>query len=248
MKSKVFLTAGVFLTKLFFGQVDTINTDYLKLNLKAFKTQKSTYCVFIEDTTGKRLTSGELWDRKTEIRTDNKGQQQYAFYWKAYSKDSLRIDAFATGQLPSFKPLTHEADYFRFGKKSVVFDGNVVTVPEKDRKTAKDSAFRVEMNPPAYEFPMDMELFGLLPYKKVGQTFAMAFYEPGSKDSKYYNLTVSGFEDLVLPGGAKVKCWLLRIDYMKGVYAVFWISDKTREVLKMREQFKKILRYKVKLY
>jgi hypothetical protein len=227
---------------------DTLNTGNLKLELKNFKPRKSSYFVYFVDTVGKRLGSGEIWDREVAIDKNTEGQQIYTFKWQAYSRDSLRINTIATGLLPSFTPLTHEADYFKRGKKSFVFTNGVVTVPEKDKKTAKDSTFRVELNIKGYEFPMDLELFGLLPFKKVGQTFMMAFYEPGGKEAKYYKLSVTALEDLNLVGSAKEKCWVLRIDYAPSSYALFWISDKTREVLKMKEQFKSIFRYKVKLY
>jgi hypothetical protein len=104
------------------------------------------------------------------------------------------------------------------------------------------------MDSPAYEFPMDLEIFPLLPFRKTGQQFAIAFYEPGTAKSNYYKLTVTGKEDLALVGAQAASCWLLRIDYAPGSYATFWISDKTREVLKMKEYFRGRYRYKVRLY
>ncbi|RYF80082.1 MAG: hypothetical protein EON98_13860, partial [Chitinophagaceae bacterium] len=99
-----------------------------------------------------------------------------------------------------------------------------------------------------FEFPMDLEIFPLLPFKKAGQVFAIAFYEPGTAQSNYYKLTVTGKEALPLVGAQTVNCWLLRIDYAPGSYATFWITDKTREVVKMREYFRGRYRYKVRLY
>jgi hypothetical protein len=230
------------------AQVDTIHTNNLKLNTAALKEGKASYAVFFEDSLGNRLSSADIWDRSIRLSTNTDGQKLYHFEWKWYRKDSLQGTVWATGLWPSLQPLTHAADDVRRGKLSFVFDNNVVSIPAEARRTAKDSAFRVEMNPPAFEFPMDLEIFPLLPFKKKGQQFAMAFYEPGSPRSNYYALTVTGREDLLLAGGQKLSCWVLRIDYAPGNFASFWISDKSREVIKMKEYFRGRYRYKVKLY
>jgi hypothetical protein len=44
-----------------------------------------------------------------------------------------------------------------------------------------------------------------------------------------------------------VACWKLRIDYSEKSWAVFYISKKSREVLRMDEDFGVGVRYKVKL-
>lgn len=230
------------------AQIDTIHTQNNKLNTAAFKEGKASYAVFFEDSTGKRLTTADIWDRTISLTTGAGGQKLYQFGWKWYRKDTLIANVSATGNFPSFQPLTHDAVYTGRSNRSFVFAGNVVTIPQEKQATEKDSTFRVVTDQPAFEFPMDLELFALLPFKKAGQQFAMAFYEPGSAKSNYYPLTVTGKEDLSVPGGGKTACWLLRIDYAPGSYATFWISDKSREVLKMKEYFRGRYRYKVRLY
>lgn len=230
------------------AQIDTINTANQKLNLAAFKEGKRSYAVFFEDSLGNRLTSADIWDRTIRLSKSPSGQKTYEFGWKWFRRDSLLADVTATGQLPSLAPLTHNATYPKRGTRNFMFAGNTVTVPTASRKTAQDSTFQVVMNPPAFEFPMDLEIFPLLPFKKVGQEFAIAFYEPGSPSSNYYHLTVTGREDLPISGTTKINCWLLKIDYGKGSTATFWISDQAREVLKMKEYFRGRYRYKVKLF
>ena len=230
------------------AQVDTINTDNLKLNISAFAEGKSSFAVFFEDSLGNRLTSADIWDRSISISQNASGQKAFRFEWKWYRKDTLITNVVATGLMPSLKMLTHDADYKARGNFSYLFTNGVVTVPEKKQRNARDSSFRVVLNPAGFEFPMDLEIFPLLPFKKVGQEFAIAFYEPGSAKSNYYHLTVTGREDLPMPGAARLACWMLRIDYAPGSYADFWISDKSRQVVKMREYFKGRFRYKVRLY
>jgi hypothetical protein len=230
------------------AQVDTINTSNLKLSIPALKEGKSTYAVFMEDSLGRRLGSAALWDRTIRFAKDAQGQRQYIFNWDWYQQDSLLMHVTATGALPSLKPTSHYAYYRKRGKISFLFRNNLVTIPDSSYRTPRDSAFQVTLNPPAFEFPMDLEIFPLLPFKKTGQKFAIAFYEPGSPKSDYYTLTVTGKEELPVGNAGKIVCWLLRIDYGRGAHATFWISDKSREVLKMQEYYKGKYRYKVRLY
>lgn len=229
------------------AQTDTLRVANLKLNTAAWREGKRSYAVYFEDSTGRRLSSADIWDRTLQ-RTAQSGQSQYAFVWDWYRRDSLLAHVTATGQWSSLAPLTHNAVYAKRGSRTFIFRDNVVTIPDSARHTAKDSLFRMTMQPPAFEFPMDLEILPLLPFRKVGQTFAVPFYEPGSPSSAYYKLSVTGRERLPVAGDATVDCWLLRIDYAPGSYATFWISDRPREVVKMKEYFRGRYRYKVKLY
>ncbi|WP_080054839.1 hypothetical protein [Spirosoma aerolatum] len=231
------------------AQIDTINTANLRLNVAAFREVKRTYAVFFEDSLGHRLSSADLWDRTIRLSATSTGQKIYQFNWQWFQKDSLLANVTTTGLFPSLAPLTHRATYTKRGNRNFVFNGTTVTIPAADQHTAKDSSFRVIMNPPAFAFPMDLEILPLLPFKRVGQEFAIAFYEPGSPSASYYRLTVTGKEDLSIGGATTINCWLLKIDYgQQGVYATFWISDQSREVVKMREYFRGRYRYKVKIY
>ena len=244
---KILLVCLLFSAKIN-AQVDTINTKNAGLNIAALKEGKSSYAVFFTDSVGNRIGSADIWDRSVRFTKGTNGESLYQFDWAWYRKDTLIGSVTATGLMPSLKPLTHEADYKKRGQFSYIFDNDVVTIPPAYRHNAKDSAFRVVLDPAAFEFPMDLEIFPLIPFKKTGQEFAIAFYEPGSPKSNYYHLTVTGKEDLALPGGAKVNCWLLKIDYAPGSSATFWIADKNREVVKMKEYFRGRYRIKVKLF
>ena len=226
------------------AQIDTISPTSLALNTAGWRDTKASYAVFFEDSTGKRLSSADIWDR-TLRRTSLNG---YEFVWSWYHRDSLLAFVKATGQWPSLAPLTYDAVYTRRGSRHFVFQQQVVTIPDSARRTPSDSLFRVTMQPAAFAFPMDLELLALLPIRRVGQQFAMAFYEPGSPASAYYALRVTGRETLALPGPARLSCWLLRIDYGRDSFATFWISEHSREVVKMKEYYRGRYRYKVKLY
>ncbi|MVM29392.1 hypothetical protein GO755_05055 [Spirosoma sp. HMF4905] len=247
MKQLITTTFLVLIALVTQAQIDTINTATLKLNRSAWRDGKSSYAVFFEDSAGRRLSSADIWDR-TLRRTTIAGQSQYQFVWDWFHRDSLLAHVTATGLWPSLAPLTHNAVYTKRGTRSFIFQNNVVTIPDSARRTAKDSSFRVITQQAAFEFPMDLEILALLPFRRVGQQFAIAFYEPGNSSSAYYTLQVAYRQKLLLPGQATTDCWVLRIDYAPGSSATFWISDKPREVVKMREYFRGRYRYKVKLY
>ncbi len=228
------------------AQVDTINTNNLKLNTSAFKEGSRSYVVYFTDSAGNRLGSADIWDRSISFR--DKDKKTFQFGWTWWRKDTLIGNMKAMGHFPSFKMISHDAEYKNRGKFFYTFNDNVVTIPVEHRLTARDSAFKVTLDPAGFEFPMDLELLPLIPFKKAGQEFAMAFYEPGTPKADYYKLTVTGKEEVELPGSAKISCWLLRIDYAPNSSATFWIADKTREVVKMREYFRGRYRYKVLLY
>lgn len=246
--NRFFLTALLLCSAgLTYAQTDTIRVNAQRLNTAAWREGKSSYAVYFEDSTGRRLSSADIWDRTLRLTTQN-GQRQFTFSWDWYRRDSLFAHVTTTGQWPSLVPLTHDAVYAKRGSRSFVFQNQVVTVPDSARHSARDSSFRVTMQPPAFAFPMDLEILPLLPIRKVGQTFAVPFYEPGSPSSAYYTLSVTGREPLRISGSAALDCWLVRIDYAPGSYATFWISDRPREVVKMKEYFRGRYRYKVKLY
>jgi hypothetical protein len=230
------------------AQVDTINTANHTLNTNIMKEGKTSYAVYFEDSLGRRISSADIWDRSIHFSTAAQGQAIYQFEWDWFRKDSLIAHVVATGERTTLHPLTHKAEYQRRPSVSFAFTNNIVTVPVEVQRTAADSSFKVFLDHPAFEFPMDLEILPLLPFKKQGQQFAIAFYEPGTRKADYYQLTVTGKENIVLPGGPQVPCWLLRIDYAPGSYATFWITDQTREVVKMQEYYKGRFRYKVKLY
>lgn len=230
------------------AQVDTINTSSNSLNMQAFHDQQKTYVVYWEDSLGNTMSTPDLWKRSIKGSKATGSNSLFIFDWQWYKQDSLYAHIRASGELTSMKPIWHHADYFKRGKFTVGYTNNEVTIPDSAQRHPHHRDFKVVLKYPAFEFPMDMEIFALLPYKKIGQQFVIPFYEPGSKASNYYKLTVTGKEKLILHGAAAIQCWLLRIDYAPDSYATFWIADKPREVVKMKEYYQGKYRYKIKLF
>jgi hypothetical protein len=229
------------------AQVDTITTKNLKLESPKTNLLKHSYAVFFTDTLGNRTFTADIWDREVSIIKEN-GASIYNFTWKWYSKDSLVLKADGRCKFPSLEPQEYIFSNKKKQKRIVRYEENVAMIEGKSRKTQRDTIYKVSVNLPAFAFPMDMEILPMLPFKKVGQKFAIPFYEPGAPSSAYYLCEVTGKEELKLTEEAKVKCWLLKLVYSKNAYAVFWISESSREVIKMKNPFKGGYRYKVKLF
>jgi hypothetical protein len=68
------------------------------------------------------------------------------------------------------------------------------------------------------------------------------------KAASYHRYEVIGKEDLQLNSDVKVKCWLLKIKYSPTSHATFWLSEQSKEVLKMQEYFNGKYRFKVRQY
>lgn len=86
-----------------------------------------------------------------------------------------------------------------------------------------------------------------MPYK-TGVTFIIPFYDPGTASNfQKVAYTVTGSAALIGYDDKKIDCWLL-VHESKGNKEVFWISKKTKEVLKLEQEIGgKAYRFKIKL-
>jgi hypothetical protein len=233
------------------AQVDTVDVNHPKLETSLLKEDKSSYLILLQDSSGNYLSPTMIWNRDISFFKGVDGQKNYRFKWQYFIKDTLYLTCEATGLVSNMAQLTHRV---WLGKsptpfKSYVYDGPQVTIPEADAGVVNDKKFKqMRMTPWAFSFPMDLEIFPLLPIKKVGQTWAMAYYEPGQPLSKYYKVHIVGQEKLRIAQDVEVPCWLLEIVYDSKYVATFWISQKGREVLKMKDGLPNFKRTKIRLF
>lgn len=225
--------------------LDTITTKNLKINSKKIVPLKHSYAVFFTDSTGKRTSSADIWDRELRLGSkDASGRETIMFEWKWWRKDSLLLQTQGICAFPSLELL----EYTKAPTLAVKNENGTLSVKTQTRMKT-DTAFTMPFDGKAFTFPMDLEFFGLLPMKSVGQKFAVPFYEPGRGEYKYYTCTIAGKERLTLQENAGIYCWLVQIDYAQfGAYATFWVSQTSGEVLKMQESFGGNFRYKIKLF
>ena len=234
---------------LLFAQVDTVNTQTNKLLLKNLKEGNASYLVYTTDSATGKIHYSDIWVRNVSF-TNFHGAPAVAFGWKWYHHDSLYKSVADVCSRATLQPLYAFTNSKRLGIMAYNFsDGYMLTADTVTGNNAKPTT-KIAMNLPTYDWQWDMEIFELLPYKKVGQQFAIAFFDPNDLSGKpeYYMHTIIGEENLVLNKEVQTKCWLLRIDYNKETYAIFWISQKSHEMLKMKNYYRGMFRYKVRLY
>lgn len=224
--------------------LDTITTKNQKLDVQKIVPVRHSYAVFFTDSTGKRTSSADIWDREIRRAKNAAGQEIVEFDWKWWRKDSLLLQTYGQCAFPSLELLEYRKE-----PTLLVKNENGILNVKTQTRTKTDTAFAMPFDGKAFTFPMDLELFGLLPMKSVGQRFSVPFYEPGSGKYSYYTCSVVGKEQLRLQENVGIECWMVQIDYAQfDSYATFWISIFTGEVLKMQEYFNKRYRYKIKLF
>lgn len=135
-------------------------------------------------------------------------------------------------EVGTFRPLTHvrhtetpettRNERFRFEPTRIV------------RLAEPGQAEQVVESPqPAFNFETDMEFLGALPLAE-GYEADIVFYHPGGNPPASYRFRVAGSEQVRLPGGATVDCWLVTTDYNRpGHVARFLLDKRTQTVLKV---------------
>lgn len=231
---------------------DTIRINSENIKVSNLKEGKSSYLVYFKKGIDASISDIQIWNIETK-KDDYLGKKVYTIDQKWFFKDTIVHTAKSISNIDNFKPLYHESWWNKRGKQ--VFDMNKnklwiankeVTATETNDKnkeilnsfsSAKDSYF--------LNWHLDLEVFSMLPYKK-NTTFLVPFYEFGYGTPKNIAYTVTGEDDLVYDG-KKIKCWLLKL-IEDGNIETFWISKKTKEVLKLEQIIQgNMYRYKIKL-
>jgi hypothetical protein len=229
------------------AQVDTINAANNKLQLKNLREGKSIYAVYMSDTLLNKRNVGGIWERTTTLKTLN-NKSVIEFKWRNLFGDTLHSTITNICDAKTLAPIYHFTDNKSRGVKAYNFiDGFMVPTDSVKNNKAIERG-KVALSIPIISWELDLETYPLLPIKKVGQKFDISFFDPNEKEPKYHRYEVIGKEDLQLNNDTKVKCWLLKINYTKDSYATFWLTEKSKDVIKMQEYYKGGYRFKVKQY
>lgn len=229
------------------GQIDTINAKNHKLKLDNLKESKTEYLVYFTDSVLNRKGTGDIWQRAVKFGTRN-NHSIVEFDWQWLRHDSLLADITNICDRNTLAPIFHKAVYKKGGVYAFNYENDYMipadTVPNNQALKLK----KIPLNIPIISWEEDMETYALLPIHKVGQTFDIAFFDPNETEATYHRYKVIGKESLELNNDTKENCWLLRIDYDKSSYATFWLTEKSKEVVKMKEYYNGSYRFKIRLY
>jgi hypothetical protein len=245
MKHTFLLILLILVMKYSFGQVDTISVakgDLVTANLKPGLHQ---YLVYFENPAKKRIGNSSIWNRHVSLKNLN-GKEVIAVEQFWFSNDTLyNRYVYSLSDKKTFASIYHKTkmrgavEAFDFEKTRVAGTDSVENNVKKDLDIPLEVA--------TLNWELDLEIFSTLPIKKEGQRFIINFYHPGGKTNpKYYEYAIIGSEKLQGVNDAATDCWKMKISYTETDWAIFWISKKSKEVIKMQEKFRGGFRYKVR--
>jgi hypothetical protein len=227
------------------AQIDTIRIEKGDLITSNLKPGLHQYLVYFENPAKKRIGNSSIWNRQVNFKNLN-GRQviEIEQYW--YMSDTLfNRYVYSISDKETFAPIFHKTK-MRGATEALDFHQQKVSGSDSVQNNTKRD-LDVSLNVGTLNWELDLEIFSTLPIKKVGQRFIVNFYHPGGKSNpKYYEYAIIGLEKLQVVNDLSIDCWKMKIDYSQDAWAIFWISKKSREVLKMQEYFRGGYRYKVK--
>lgn len=243
---------------------DTIRVTEKNINTKVLKEGTHRYLVYFKMAKDSVRTQTQFWTR-TIKRTNYNGTPVIEINQVWEDKDSIMHIVKSISNAKTMLPLYHKtwwkvpasrgSTVKTINETTVDFLNKAVNYNESmlsDADTSKQvkaiwAGYKSSLNKYYLNWHLDLEIFPLLLYKK-GITFVIPFYDPGtSSNYQEVTYTVTGSGELTGYNDQKIECWLLMHE-SKGNKEVFWISKKTKEVLKLEQEINgRFYRYKIKL-
>jgi hypothetical protein len=242
---------------------DTIRISSQHINTTILREGTHRYLVYFKIKKDAPRTQTQFWTRKiARVEYNKKPCIEITQEWE--DKDSIMHVVKSISDAKTMQPLYHKTWWkvqrlrpattktvtettVDFLSKTVEHNGK----PLSDTDTAKQSkriweGYKSSIDKYYLNWHLDLETFPLLPFKE-GVTYVIPFYDPGTASHfQQVVYTVAGSAELTGYNDQKIDCWLL-VHEDKGNKEVFWISKKTKEVLKLEQQFGSAYRFKIKL-
>lgn len=233
---------------------DTIRINATHINTNVLKEGTHRYLVYFKQGKDAPRSQTQFWTRTIE-RTEQAGKPVIKITQLWEYKDSVWHTVTSVCDAKSFQPITNESWWKATPLTTVDMEKKQVMVNNvalSDADTAKRnqtiwSSFKTVGDKYVLNWHLDLEVFPTLPFK-TGVTFLIPFYDPGTvvpvMEVAY---TVTGTATLSGYDNQQVDCWIMEHE-SAGNKEVFWISKKTKEVLKLEQEVNgKVYRYKIKL-
>ncbi|RZL41067.1 MAG: hypothetical protein EOP00_25545 [Pedobacter sp.] len=233
---------------------DTIIITPKDVNTNVLKEGEHRYLVYFKMAPGATRTNTNFWTRKIE-RTTTNGKPTITVRQQWEDKDTIMHATTSVSDAVTMQTISHESWWKGRGSADVDFEkrllkinGQVVTDADTAKRTvASLNAFKSTDGQFSLNWHLDLEVFPTMPFKK-GRVFLIPFYDPGTPlalDKVAY--TVTGSEIIIGYDNQKIDCWIM-IHETKGNKEKFYISKKTKEVLKLEQEINgKMWRYKIKM-
>jgi hypothetical protein len=228
------------------AQADTIYAFDKKRIAAQVKEGTSHYAMFFQNKK-KPKRAGSFWvSQSVKFKTVN-GIEAIAIEQKMYSSDTSAYNyVYSLVRRDNFNPIHHRTWRQRSGVEAFDFYSDKIVGSDSVLNNAK-KGFIQATNKPTLNWEVDLFTFSLLKLEK-NKSYFMNFYHPGSPTGpKLYEYKVVGEETIKGADDQSIPCWKLKIVYSETSNAIFFISKKTNQVIKLEEDFGSGVRYKVRL-
>ncbi len=234
---------------------DTVFISQDKVNTKVLKPGVHRYLVYFKAGKDSSRSKYQFWTRTIDL-VSYQGRDAISVKQEWEDNDTIIHKVYSVCDRKTFQPLYHESWWrsrggsissFDFIEKKASFQRTPLT--DADTAAARRNmygAFKKSLDQYVLNWHLDLEVFPILPYKQ-GTTFMINFYDPGFSAPKHQPYTVAGSGTLTGYDNQQIDCWLLTHSSAPGYNETFWISKKTREVLKLEQEFNGKWRYKIKM-
>ncbi|RYY53833.1 MAG: hypothetical protein EOO09_16540 [Chitinophagaceae bacterium] len=234
-------------------KADTIRITSKDLNTSVLREGTHRYLVYFRMKPGATRTNVSFWTRKIE-RNNYQGHAALTITQEWEDKDTVVHTVKTITDGKTMAPYYHEYWWNKRGEAKFDYLTGTAEMngqPLQSTDTARTRKLSYEgwqqaLKAPQFNWHIDLETFPLLPFRQ-GVTFVIPFYDPGPSGLQDAAYTVTGSAKLKGYDDQEVDCWLLTHE-STGSKEVFWISKKTREVLKLEQEVNGTMwRYKIKL-
>lgn len=233
-------------------KTDTIRITSELVNTKVLIPGTHRWLVYFKMGADSPRSMFNIWSRTiNKISHNGKDAIEVTQVWE--DKDSILHTTRSVSDANDFRTLFHQSWWRQRGSFQLDFATGELLMNNKII-TKEDTGFLNKRVRNAFDkalpqytlnWHLDLEVFPLLPYKN-NVTFLINYYDPGSQEPKWVPYTVTGSAKIAGLDGQMADCWLLEHSQPNNK-EVFWISKKTKEVLKLEQQFGTRYRYKIKL-
>jgi len=232
---------------------DTLQIKQGDLDMKALQTGSYSYILYTrktKDSPAQRITLVKI---NVEAKPYN--DKPAFFVTQEWDRDTIVHAASSVFDAKDFSTILHDTWWkstgysikFDFEAKTVSFTERGIkgSIPDSVKLIAKKD-FDQSFENYNLNWHADLLVYQVLPYKD-GRTFVINYYDPGFGKAEKVNYSVTGSDFLVNNDGQKIDCWVLYHSDPGNIYERFWISKKTKEVLKEEDSSPGGYRYKIKI-
>jgi len=234
------------------AQRDTVYLSADNIQTNVLKPSINQYLVYFKNGKDSSRTGYQFWTRIMDTINYN-GKKAISIKQVWENNDTIFHTTFSVCDAKTFLPLYQDAWWKSFGNLKFDFikrEAEVLNHPLTENDTAAYrkrmwSAFEKATTREEYNWHLDLEIFSTLPFRD-GNTYGINFYDPGQSEPQIQYYTISGSGLLKEFNDRQTECWLLTHG-KEGNRETFWISKKTKEILKLEQEANGKFRYKIKL-